>query len=176
MTDEGPEKRESEPTEEEVFERVKKLLGDDDFAEIEKALETPTDELSPEQKRMLELYEGLGESVDAQRTEAAKVHDEFESKLSALDEKIDRMRSARQKEERQVESSRVTDRADARGLGVGLSIAYAIIGLPLLGAGLGYLADRATDSNVWSGLGAVAGAVVGIVHAILMLNKHNPDK
>jgi F0F1-type ATP synthase assembly protein I len=55
----------------------------------------------------------------------------------------------------------------AKGLGVGLAIAYALIGLPLVGAGVGYLLSRALGGP-WVAIGAVGGFVGGIGFALFV--------
>jgi len=61
----------------------------------------------------------------------------------------------------------------ARGLGVGLSIAYTILGVPLVGLAIGWALDSHYQSNVFKGLGTVSGAVLGIILAFWMMNRQN---
>ena len=61
-----------------------------------------------------------------------------------------------------------------RQLGIGLSIAYAILGLPLVGAGIGWLIDRATGvQGVWVGPLVLVGAAAGVAMAVVLLGKSN---
>ena len=72
------------------------------------------------------------------------------------------------------ERSRLASDAKAnKGLGIGLAIAYALLGLPMVGLGVGYLLDRALDATAWKGVGTLVGAVAGIAFAVLMLNREN---
>jgi F0F1-type ATP synthase assembly protein I len=102
--------------------------------------------------------------------------DEFDARLSALEENArntkSRIEATKQQEQRALDA----DRSSARGLGFGLSIAYTIIGFPMLGAGVGWLIDRQNGTNNWMGLMTVLGAGLGVFAAILMLNRTNRIK
>ena len=64
------------------------------------------------------------------------------------------------------------DPETSRGMGLGLAAAYAIIGLPFLGALLGWLADRAAGTpNVFTMLGVLFGGILGIAHAVRLSNR-----
>jgi F0F1-type ATP synthase assembly protein I len=56
-------------------------------------------------------------------------------------------------------------------LGIGMSAAYSLIGSMIVGFGLGWLFDRATHSNYGQVIGAVAGSILGIVTAIVLINR-----
>jgi F0F1-type ATP synthase assembly protein I len=63
------------------------------------------------------------------------------------------------------------DQKAYRGLGVGLTIAYTIIGLPLVGLAIGWALDTAaTGGNLFRALGCVAGMTLGVFMAIRMMN------
>lgn len=99
------------------------------------------------------------------------VHREFADRFDALDERLDRARAAEKAKEGEKRKLHESDGEAARGLGVGLSAAYAIIGCPLLGAGIGYLADQAIGGTAGVTIGTVVGAVAGMGLAIFMLNR-----
>ena len=77
----------------------------------------------------------------------AKVRD-VQERRSRMDAEIDRQRRG--------------DQESARGLGTGLMAAYALIGLPMVGAGAGYLLNRVTGGNAWLPIFAILGMVAGI--------------
>ena len=57
-------------------------------------------------------------------------------------------------------------------MGVGLAAAYAIIGLPLAGALLGWLGDNAAGTkNVFTMVGVLLGGIVGVMHAVRLSNR-----
>jgi F0F1-type ATP synthase assembly protein I len=74
------------------------------------------------------------------------------------------------KQERQTEERR-SDGESARGLGIGLTVAYAIIGTPLLGFGIGYLIDGNSTVKTWSGILGMIGAFAGVGYCVYILNR-----
>ena len=81
-----------------------------------------------------------------------------------------RARAAR-KLQRQAAPQPTMDADSSKGLGIGLSAAYAIIGLPLVGAGVGWLIDRALGITAFVVVGVVGGLIGGIFHAIQLSNR-----
>ena len=73
----------------------------------------------------------------------------------------------------QEETRLASDAKANKGLGVGLAIAYTLLGLPMVGLGVGYLLDRALGATLWKGVGTLVGAVAGIAFAVVVLNREN---
>ena len=132
--------------------------------------EPPSDEEL--QARLRKLLGEDGSEEDLTEEEV----DELELKLREMDDKITEARSRaalpdvpewnyRRKQEKQPEKT------EYGGLGVGLSIAYTIIGFPLLGYGVGYLLQRLTGSAFWPSTLAMSGMVLGVAVAVFMLSK-----
>ena len=63
------------------------------------------------------------------------------------------------------------DPETSRGLGLGLAAAYSIIGLPLVGAGLGWLADRYSEGTTFTMIGVFVGIILGVAHAVHLSNR-----
>ena len=53
-----------------------------------------------------------------------------------------------------------------RSLGKGLQIAYAIIGVPIVGFGVGWLIDKQVGGNLWQGLMTILGATIAVIYAV----------
>ncbi len=105
------------------------------------------------------------------REEAPGIDEGLDRGLAELEE---RARKARGEHEARKlrEARRAESEAESyRGLGVGLTIAYVIIGVPILGAGVGWLLDRAASSSQWTAIGTVGGAAVGLALALAILNR-----
>lgn len=132
--------------------------------------EPPSDEEL--QARLRKLLGEDGSEEDLTEEEV----DELELKLREMDDKITEARAKatlpdvpdwnyKRPQEKKPEKT------EYGGLGVGLSIAYSIIGFPLLGYGAGYLLQRWTGSAIWPSTLAMSGMVLGVVVAVFMLSR-----
>lgn len=138
------------------------------------------EDLSEEEQDELERIvakfqdEATGSIGDINRRASEKaddLHSEYDKKLAELEAKA---RAAKARESVKVVSKDQMLKSDAeaaRGLGVGLSIAYTILGTPLLGLGIGWMLDNRYQANLFKGLGTVSGAVLGIILAFWMMNR-----
>lgn len=67
-----------------------------------------------------------------------------------------------------------SDKGGYRGLGIGLSAAYALVGMMIFGVGIGWLIDHGPQSsNVGPAFGGLAGCVIGIVFVLWLINREN---
>ena len=87
-----------------------------------------------------------------------------------LAEQKARLTRARRKHESSKAQS-LLDPETSRGMGLGLAAAYGIIGLPLVGAGCGWLVDRALGTTFVVAIGVVLGLVGGMFYAIQLSNR-----
>jgi F0F1-type ATP synthase assembly protein I len=138
-----------------------------DLDAIEKAAQEAAD-------RLLGVEDRIGGAVRG-ASEAAELDDGFDARLKEIEERADhhRVRSQAAKAKAAREDRQNAD--SARGLGVGMTIAYAILGMPLLGAGLGWLLDERLGGKLWIGVGMLLGAAAGIGFAVLTLNRVNKE-
>ena len=125
-----------------------------------------------------------GEALESRLAElraeaAAKMEaadDDLESKLNRMAEQASagRMKA----ENREVgQKSEMLDRSSARGLGIGLTVAYAIIGVPVFGYGVGWLIDQARGTpDRFASILALLGCFAGVGFAVFVLNKENQRK
>lgn len=105
--------------------------------------------------------ESKGEQIDA----------EFEERMRKLEERVQESKTVREAQQRETKRQLQSERESARGLGIGLSIAYTIIGLPLFGYGVGYFIDQSTGGQAAKGIAMMIGAIAGIAMAFVMLNR-----
>lgn len=56
--------------------------------------------------------------------------------------------------------------ADYRNLGRGMQLAYALIGLPIVGFGVGYLVDRSTGFGSGKAIGAMVGFALALYYVV----------
>ncbi|MBS1709960.1 MAG: hypothetical protein JSS65_14700 [Armatimonadetes bacterium] len=106
------------------------------------------------------------------KAEADKAEQDMLDQLTKLEESARSSRRSLERAHAREEAKAQETQETGRGLGVGLSIAYAIIGVPLAGFAVGYLIDRRPNGPFASGL-TVAGAVAGVAYAIMAVNRHN---
>lgn len=66
----------------------------------------------------------------------------------------------------------VSDGGSTRGLGVGLSMAYVMLGSVILGFGAGWLLDNATHQQMlWKPILGFGGTILGLVSTLIMLSR-----
>lgn len=99
--------------------------------------------------------------------------DELDAKLSQIEDRA-KVARARHQDPDGSSQSRIhnSTREDYRGLAVGISVAYTIIGLPLGFFAIGALIDYFTDSNLFKAAFVLIGSIVGLGFGIFILNRH----
>lgn len=145
------------------------LMSDDDKLIDDKG-NVDEDELDRRIRAM-----GLDSSpvIDNAKKEAAKIDDEFEARLKELEERAKGSHQTRENKKLETNRRMASDRDSAKGLGLGLSIAYTIIGLPLLGVLIGWFMDQRVGGQTFTSIGVLVGSVLGIVGTVFMLSKAN---
>ncbi len=110
--------------------------------------------------------------------------DDLDRELAGFDERVRKIRSsnvfpeppdlAQRDPKTLTEKQRkiASDREASRGLGVGLSIAYTIIGVPIFGYFVGYLIDRQVGGKLFAPLFTTGGAVLGLTYAVWVLQRN----
>jgi F0F1-type ATP synthase assembly protein I len=159
---------EQEPTEAELEERLRQLLGEAESAD--------SDELDEIELKLQGIEGKFLEQKEKREVEDSFFDAEFDERLKKLHEKADKAKTRRTGETTERKRSQYATGSDSRGLGIGLSIAYTITGMPLLGAGIGWLIDRAAGTGQWKGICMLAGAVIGLAMAFVMMNRTNDQK
>jgi F0F1-type ATP synthase assembly protein I len=126
----------------------------------------PSPELTDEEidLRRRELVEGV-------ETPRPGIDPEFEERLTRVEGATGRARTRQAGREWERKERERRDRESTHGLGVGMSIAYTIIGLPLAGAFVGWLLDRYFGTQLLIGLGMMIGAVGGVAMAFVLLGR-----
>ena len=107
------------------------------------------------------------------REKLEAIEDNFEGRLKDLEERSSEAKDRFEKRKK-IEDQRIRSEGEAaRGAGVGLSVAYTIIGLPLFGFGVGYAIDRFAmgGGTKWQSILGLVGAFVGVGMAVWMLQR-----
>lgn len=115
------------------------------------------------------------EIAEAARVKLAESHDdELEKRLMQIEQTAAKgqahFRKAQPKPEEGGPSTGMSPE-QGRNLGVGLSIAYAILGAPLVFFGLGFLIDQATHGVFWRGALGLLGCCLGVAYAMIVANR-----
>lgn len=127
-------------------------------------------------RRIREIGLDQTPSIDKAKEEAAKIDDEFSERLKNLENKALQHKLIRDNRTRETSRKLRDDAQSAKGLGVGLSVAYTIIGLPLLGVAIGWAIDTRMGTQTFRSLGVLLGSVLGIVGAIALLSRINRNE
>ena len=135
------------------------------LAEIENAAQHTVE-------RLLEI-DGAIEQTKRQFGEDLKLDDDFNDRFQEIDRRAEDEKVRREKIRAQEAKKNASIAEDAKGLGVGMTVAYTIIGLPLAGAGIGWLLDREAGGRVFITFGTLLGAALGIAMAVFILNREN---
>lgn len=105
-----------------------------------------------------------------------EVDDDFEQRLAQIEAKAGEARQKREVQKRMEREREGRDVSTTRGLGIGLSIAYTIIGLPMIGLAIGWYLDNRYNANAWKPILVMAGATIAIVFAVVQLNRSESGK
>jgi F0F1-type ATP synthase assembly protein I len=117
---------------------------------------------APEAEPALEVPEVRAERID---------DTEFQAKLAELEQKADRIRGAREAQKKDMAAAQRQEQSSARGLGVGLQLAYVLLGLPLAGAAAGFAIDQWRGTTMWKGVLCLGGAVLAIAWIALQVQR-----
>ena len=108
------------------------------------------------------------------KTKAPEIEtSEFDEKLHALEEKAQAMKQRREAQKVQAEKEVKSTQMSNEGLGMGMTLMYTVLGLPLLGGIIGMFLDKATGGNAWIVIFGMGGMVLGIGAAVFLLYRKN---
>ncbi len=165
MPDEAP--KEPHETEEELEERLRKLLGEGALADSEELGEIEL-KLRDIDSRFADQHESRQEK---ERLSAAELKDGLKNlHVRAEGWKV---RTAAQSAEKKRQA--MADVHVAKGLGLGLTVAYTIIGVPLAGLAVGWVIDHYAGTTTAKGIGMLIGAGIGMAMALFILKRSSED-
>ncbi len=116
------------------------------------------------------------EVADRARLRADDLDREFTDRLSSLDSRMTANRARHEAAKTKANKDSMSDPDSARGLGVGLTVAYAIIGTPmilfLIGMGVDRLVGIPSNATLkWSAALGLLGMFMGVAFAIIVANR-----
>src|SRR2546423_13862192 len=109
-------------------------------------------------------------------TPAAELDPKLESQLKSLESNAAAARQSHESKKAHAQQELRTTAEQTKGLGLGLTAAYLVVGVPLMFAFIGWLIDRSAGSNLWFGILTMIGAVIGITMMVITLNRANQDR
>jgi F0F1-type ATP synthase assembly protein I len=167
--------------------------ADDPIQELESLLEDVEDDITemPSDDSIEERFGRIREQLQADALTLSEIPSEIDGplvaplpdndKLAELDRKAEELRKRAGESKRRLEVATKRDEKTlrseqeaARGLGFGLQVAYTIIGMPLLGAAIGYGIDFALKTTIWKGNVSVLFMAIGVGWAIYILQVKGP--
>lgn len=113
------------------------------------------------------------EAVGTHMPENPEYEAELEERLRRLEHRVRKAKANEAGRAMRTDAVLKPDAESHRQLGVGLSIAYAIIGMPVVGYGLGYLLDAGKPNQLWTPWTSLAGCLLGVIYALFVLNREN---
>jgi len=139
--------------------------------------ETPENQNS-ERPNVEDLHAGTTEIADAARDSMNQIDKDFNDKLDSIGNRVQTARKSADKFKPESNNSSGMTPTEARGIGVGLTVAYSIIGTPLFMYGVGMLIDNAvgtpaTATLKWSSGLLMLGALFGVTFAIYTTQRLN---
>jgi len=99
--------------------------------------------------------------------------DDLDARLEALRAKSEAAIAQKQEQERQARKDVKSQQEASYGLGVGLSVSYTLIGMPVLGAVLGLILNKLTGGNAWTLIGVLGGFGLGLFWVVLVTNRQD---
>jgi F0F1-type ATP synthase assembly protein I len=127
-----------------------------------------------EELRAMELPDMPDEAVDAHledmKSRSFGELPSVDAQFDAIEKRASAARLTHSKAKNDEPGRIAGDRRASRGLGIGLAMAYTMIGLPLLGIVIGYLINQVSPGP-WIAIGVVAGFIAGVVFALFLGNR-----
>ena len=138
----------------------------------------PDDELNEEdelERRFREIEERTA-ALREHHASQAHIPEETDSAIADIERRAAELKASQQQKVQVQTEQRQVSAGDSRGLGIGMTVAYVIVGVPLAGALVGWLIDKATKASIYTGFGTLLGAVIGIGMTIAIINRENSRK
>jgi F0F1-type ATP synthase assembly protein I len=141
------------------------MPDDDPFKKVREDLEKMNLPEEGEPDEIEARFQELQEKHEAEKPVLPDTAD-LDARFHKLEAQVGSVRERQETERKATARRHQEDSSQAKSLGLGLSAAYAIIGMPLVGAGIGWLIDSAMGTVIWKGMLCLVGAIFGIWFAI----------
>lgn len=152
----SPEKPESEA---ELEARLRKLLGESEDGDTE----------SDAERKARELLQNPIPTSEPAHEKLQEVEAEFSERLRGLDQRLSVAKVNKEKGDEKAKQTLIAGQ-DAQGLSTGLSIAYAILGIPILFGAIGLVVDK-MFATALAGIFTVTGVVLAMFYVFYALSR-----
>ena len=147
------------------------MLSDEEiearFARIKQGLSTDLEDVDDKLSEILA-------NTKAERLKDEE-HEAYMGKLSDIDAKIQDAKLKYDKARKPANDGSLSGSMDQKSsmtMGMGISLAYTIIGAPIVGYGLGILINKLTHTQGWEIWLTLGGSILGIVWVVMVTNRH----
>lgn len=157
------------PSDDEISERLRQAVE-----RASRKVDAEEDPFTALKREMADVP--LGSPPESSQTAKVGLPDEdpeFADRFNKLNERVDSYRTKKATAAHQEGKRLKSEQESSRGMGLGLSIAYTIIGLPVVMALIGWLIDQKLQTTFWKGSLAFLGMIIGVFYAVTVLNKTN---
>ena len=134
-------------------------------------MDRPEENPAKGEEQTAELQDAASRAADDARQQMSEISDDFESRMDSLTARGKEAKERYEAKKTKAAAEQKSSGEAAKGLGVGLTIAYGILGTPLVGFGIGYLIDMAVGGKVWQSWLTILGAFAGMVFAVVTLQR-----
>jgi F0F1-type ATP synthase assembly protein I len=115
-------------------------------------------------------------SLEEFRKNASAIDLEFAERLAKLEARADVVKEKREQSLKHSARQMKANGQDAKGLGVGLTIAYSFIGCPIVGYLIGLGIEKGGGPPFSKDWGAVIGILIGFFAMIILVNRESGNR
>lgn len=119
--------------------------------------------------------ENTEEITKTARQHRDQLESEYTEKFDEISQRVNQAKATREKKQAQASQKLEKENEANKGLGYGLAIAYAVMGMPLAGLGVGYLLDKAFGTQSLQAICAGAGFILGMGYVVILSKRLNGD-
>ncbi len=119
--------------------------------------------------------ENTEEITKTARQHMDQLESEYTEKFDEISQRVNQAKATREKKQAQASQKLEKENEANKGLGYGLAIAYAVMGMPLAGLGVGYLLDKAFGTQSLQAICAGLGFILGMGYVVILSKRLNGD-
>lgn len=120
----------------------------------------------------------IGDALRLAREKREDISDEMEIRLKEIEDRARGFQKVREQKLSDQRKEEASSQEAGRGLATGLSVAYTLMGVPILGFGIGTLIDKfvVKSGNMWGGILTIVFAALALYMVVVTTNRMDSDK